>query len=118
MLTYQSLYGILNLFISQCINGWIQERCDYCVKHSKELIHPSDAGWPQIGEDAGSKEQHHHCDVGSTGRECLWWPILGMKVNSYQDVGVRDQQENEASYSQDTTVSIYQYSLSMSIRAG
>ena len=71
MLTYQSLYGILNLFISQCINGWIQERCDYCVKHSKELIHPSDARWPQIGEDAGSKEQQHHCDVGSAGRECL-----------------------------------------------
>ena len=60
---YQSLYGILNLFISQCINGWVQERCDYCVKHSKELVHPRDARWPQIGEDAGYKEQHHHCDV-------------------------------------------------------
>ena len=56
MLTYQSLYGIPNLFISQCINGWIQERCDYCVKYCKKLVYPSDAKWPQIDEDAGSKE--------------------------------------------------------------
>lgn len=41
--TYQSLDGIPNLFISQSISGWIQERCDYCVKHSKQLVHPSDA---------------------------------------------------------------------------
>lgn len=118
MLTYLSLQGILNLFISQCINGWIQERRDYCVKHSKKLVHPTDAGWPQVDEDAGSKEQHHHSDVGRTGRECLGGPILGVKADSYQNIGVGDQQENEASGSQDPTVSIYHYSQSMSVHTG
>ena len=70
-LTYQSLYCIFNFFISQCVNGWIQKRRDYCIKHRKYLVHPSDAKWPEIDENAGSKEQHHHCDVGSAGRECL-----------------------------------------------
>ena len=83
MLIFQPLYGILNLFISQGINGWIQERRDYRVKHSKKLVHPSDAKWPQIDEDAGSKEQHHHCNVGSTGRESLRSPILRVKADSY-----------------------------------
>lgn len=76
MLIYQSLYDILNFFVSQCINRWIQERCDYCVKHSKKLVHPSDAKWPQVDEDTGSKEQHYHCDVGRTGGECLDAPFL------------------------------------------
>ena len=60
----QFLYSIFNIFISQCIDCWIQERCDDCIKHSKKLVHPSDVYWPQIDKNDGPKEQQNHYDMG------------------------------------------------------
>ena len=103
----ESLQSIFYLLISQGINGWIQERCNNRVKHSKKIVHPGDAEWPHIDEDAGPKEEYHHCDVGSAGRECPRGTSFRALANSKKNICVGYQQQYKAGHGQNPTVSIH-----------
>lgn len=81
----QPLHGLLHFSISQGVDDRVQEGGYHCVEHSHHLVYRQSGRGPQVDEDAGSKEQDNHGDMGPTGGEGFAPPLRALGSQMEQD---------------------------------
>ena len=103
-LTEHSPHCRLHLSVPECVNDWIQERSENCIKDGQKLIQEYRGRWPRVEKYQRTKEQDYYSDVSWKCGQSLRWTTWRVFLNSENDDNVGNDQNEDGANRDEPTV--------------